>query len=112
VSHNFDEFIPRVKDLNPPEIEWRANREADGVDEYLKLHCRGKGARSDLCGAAIEYRKLLGELVWLMCNGARPGSAHDWDLPRIRPAIESLVRRGFLGPATLTVVTVKGAAVK
>src|SRR5271154_3457291 len=101
--HNFGEFVSHVKDFDPSEIYRLADRERRDVEEYLRLHCRGKGARNELCGAAREFHKLLGPFMYFALDGKRPAGVHDWDLLRMRPAIESLVRRGFLEQATLRV---------
>jgi hypothetical protein len=100
-QHNFDRLILRVKDLDPHEMELAAYHESRDVERYLELYCSGRDKETDVGKSARRYGKLLREFAWLLQNGTRPASVYDWDLPRMQPAIESLVRRRVLKPAAL-----------
>ena len=93
----------RVIDLDPHEMELAAYYESRDVERYLELYCSGRNNDTDAGKSARRYRKLLREFAWLLQNGMRPGSVHASDLPRMQPAIESLVRRGVLKPEALAV---------
>jgi hypothetical protein len=44
----------------------------------------------------------LGGLIFLLCEGRRPTSVQQWDLLRMRPIIEGLVKKKQLKPEALS----------
>ncbi len=106
--YDFDDFIRRVKDLEYHEMIRVADREAAAV-EY-RLHGRGKTAQAKQAAGGRDYRRLLGGFLYLLSQGTKPDGVDDWDFPRMRPAIESLVQRQILRAEALNVFSRLAAA--
>lgn len=100
-SYDFDEFIGRVKDFSYREMLDAADREARSVEP--SLHGKSRVALVKQAAGGPEYRKLLGGFIFLLGNGTKPDGVSNYDFPRMRPAIESLVRRGIMKREALSV---------
>jgi hypothetical protein len=106
--YDFDDFIRRVKDLDYREMISAGDREAASVER--NLHGRGKIARIKQEAGGVEYRRLLGGFLYLLYRGGKPDGVSEWDFPRMRPAIESLVARQIMKVEALAVFGVAAKA--
>ena len=100
-AFDFDAFVRTVKDLDYDEIRTKTQAEIRYVDSRTAGHVKGAPAAQK--AGAPEYANLLRGLCWVLTEGERPSSVNDLDLPRMRPIIESLVRRKWLQPAALSI---------
>jgi hypothetical protein len=89
-KYDFDEFVDAVKGLDLHSVVIKAQDEAYEVRRRIR----------DV--GAAEYESLLGELIFLLCEGRKPTSVQQWDLLRMRPIIEALVKRKQLKPEALS----------
>lgn len=100
-TFDFDKFVAAVKDLEYQEIQTATQAEIEAIDAKTGGHV--KGAPAARKAGAPEYANLLRGLRCILTEGIRPNSVRDWDLPRMRPIIESLVRRGKMRPEALSI---------
>lgn len=86
--YGFDEFVDAVKDLDQQDIVSKAQQEIYEAKRTRKV-------------AAAEYKNLLDGLIFFVCEGRKPTSVQPWDLLRMRPIIEALVKKKQLKPEAL-----------
>jgi hypothetical protein len=100
-AFNFDYFVRSVKDLEFGEIKNSVQSEIGAVDTKTGAHVTGaKVARTR---GAPEYAELLRGLRHILHEGTRPSNLCEWDLVRMKPVIESLVRRNIVRDAALLI---------
>jgi len=80
-KYDFDEFVVAVKGLDLHSVVIKAQ------DETYEVRRRIRDV------GAAEYKNLLGGLIFLLCEGRKPTSVQQWDLLRMRPIIEGLVKK-------------------
>ena len=97
---DFDQFVAKVKDLSIDEIKIQLNEEIRQTERLTGAHVRGAAERRK--SGAPEYVNLPKGLHYALSSNQRPSSVQPWDLLRMRPIWDSLVRRGQLGCETLT----------
>src|SRR5579859_2247996 len=100
-KYDFDEFVGAVKDLSYEQIVAAAQEESREVAKRIAGHARGAPAARK--AGADTYKELLGGLIFLLQHNCRPISIQPWDILRMRPIFESLVKRGELMPEALRV---------
>lgn len=100
-TYDFDEFVGRVKDLDYHEILAKAQEESRETERRTAGHVRGAPAARK--AGAGNYKNLLGGLIFLLSENCKPSSVQPWDLVRMRPIFESLVKRHQLKPQALHV---------
>ena len=100
-KYDFDEFVKAVKDLPRREIIARCREESRAVDERSTGGVRGAPAARK--AGARKYETLLGRLIYFLEHNEKPGGVDSWDFLRMRPIIESLVKRGEAKPEDLIV---------
>ena len=86
---DFDEFVEAVKDLDLQDIVSKTQHEI----YEAKQRTRNVGA--------AEYKNLLDGLIFVVSEGRKPTSVQPWDLRRMRPIIEALVKKKQLQPEAL-----------
>ena len=97
---DFDQFVAEVKDLNLGEINDRLGGEIRQTERLTGAHVQGAPERRK--SGAPEYLNLLKGLHYALSTNQRPSSVQPWDLLRMRPIWDSLVRRGQLRREALT----------
>lgn len=105
-GYDFEQFVARVKDLDRREIFVRLDEEIRQTEHLTGAHVRGAPQRRK--SGAPQYVNLLKGLYYALSNNQRPSSVQPWDLQRMRPIWDSLVRRGQLGRETLTLFDTAG----
>jgi hypothetical protein len=98
---DFDEFVRVVRDRDYREILGVTQEENRETARRIAGGVRGAPAARK--AGAGEYKNLLGGLIFLLVENRKPSSVYDWDLQRMRPILENLVRKGELGPEVLRV---------
>jgi hypothetical protein len=98
-EYDFDRFIAKIKDLDLAEILDRIHEEIRQTERLIGPHVRGAPERRK--SGAPEYVNLLKGTYYALSNNQRPSSVQPWDLRRMWPIWESLVRRGQLAPEAL-----------
>ena len=92
VDFDFDDFVRVVMDLDYDQILTKTQDEIRAVDSLTAGHAMGGPAARK--SGAPEY---------VLTDGLRPSSVHDWDLVRMRPIVEGLVQRKRLRPEALSI---------
>jgi len=105
-QYDFNQFVANVKDLDLREIFVRLDEEIRQTERLTGAHVRGAPERRE--SGAPEYLNLLKGLHYALSFNQRPSSVQPWDLQRMRPIWDSLVRRGQLGRETFTLFDTAG----
>jgi len=93
-EYDFDQFVSKVKDLDLGRIFVCLNQEIRQMERLTGPHVRGPPERRK--SGVSEYLNLLKGLYYALSNNQRPSSVQAWDLQRMRPIWDSLVKRGQL----------------
>jgi hypothetical protein len=100
MPYDFEKFLDRMIGKSYPEILIEAEREADGVERTL-TRVRGARERREMGGG--QYVAKIGQFLFFMRHGIKPGGVDEFDFGSYRRVVASLVDRGEMKPSALEI---------